>query len=77
MPPGYPSEQLQPIKHTHTHTHTHKYVKVRRGKHMLAGSIRKAQLHLTLEQHGFEPHGSTYMQIFFNKDKYLDALAFF
>ena len=44
---------------------------------MLAGSIRKAQLHLTLEQHGFEPHGSTYMQIFFNKDKYLDALAFF
>ena len=43
---------------------------------MLAGSIRKAQLQLTLEQHGCEPHESTYMQIFFNKGKYLDALVF-
>ena len=27
----------------------------------------KIQLQLTLEKHGFEPHGSTYTRIFFNK----------
>ena len=57
------SQYVYVVKCVHAHTHTHNFSKLTKVLLKITWEF-PAERQLTLKQHGFEPHRSTYTDIF-------------